>query len=325
MGLVAELPQGGRGGARVSAAYEEGLERARAGDVDGALALFRAAFRQEESGRVHAALGNCYFLQGDLENALENLKRACELEPESAEHRSDLAAVLAARGMHREAVHLYHDAMQADPARGEYPYRLGRLLQELGAVDEAVAAFRAAVERDPFQAEYREALGRALYRVGRPDEAADALRVAGRLGRDGSAFALGVAEFAAGRFAEAVDALADCGTAGAAELRGRALARLGQLAEAVEALGEACRLAPSDPSPLRRLGAAWMQLEQYERAARTFQKLTFLEPDCQQTWYNLGTAFLFAGMPDRAQEALERAPDVPLAAQNLAAARQALA
>ena len=85
----------------------------------------------------------------------------------------------------------------------------------------------------------------------------------------------------------------------------RALAQAGNLREAGEAAVRAAELGPKDAATFDTLGVVLSQANDYERAARMFQRVCELEPARASYRFNHSTALIFAGRLDEAEAELE--------------------
>jgi tetratricopeptide (TPR) repeat protein len=110
----------------------------------------------------------------ELDQAVRDLRRALELDPQLVEARIRLAHVLGDKGRHDEAASLLRPAMVATlPAFLEYygALVLGRVEERLGRLPEARAAFERAGRCFPDAQVPRVAISRLALLEGRPDEA----------------------------------------------------------------------------------------------------------------------------------------------------------
>src|SRR5437899_6284481 len=102
------------------------------------------------------------------------MRRAIELEPEEAERRITVGALLAAEGKMPEAGAMLRRAAELAPNHPLAHWRLGIELETEGKWDEAVAALRRAARLGEPLAPLRvirEDLAQALQKAGKPDEA----------------------------------------------------------------------------------------------------------------------------------------------------------
>ena len=99
---------------------------------------------------------------GRFDEAIEQARKALELDPSLAEAHNNLAAALAARGRVDEAIEHFRRALALDPAYAEAYNNLGAALAGRGLLDAAIAHYRKALEIDPAYAEAQNNLGACL-------------------------------------------------------------------------------------------------------------------------------------------------------------------
>lgn len=121
---------------------EDGVERYRRRDVEGAIDVLRRALDlAPENERVCYHLGLAYADKGAYREALAYYDRAVALDPRDAYARNRLGCVLASLGQTREAFECYRAAVALNP-RYPWPfYNLGLLLKSRGLTAEAAAEF----------------------------------------------------------------------------------------------------------------------------------------------------------------------------------------
>ncbi|MEM9291269.1 MAG: tetratricopeptide repeat protein [Acidobacteriota bacterium] len=206
-----------------------GIALMRRGQLDLAIDNLRNALRlAPESAKSHLALGNALSTQGELEEAQDHYRQALELEPERAEIYNSLAALKWRQGERELALSNFRQALEKDPAYKEAAFNLGVALLESGRPEEALEPLSLAVTLDPLDARAHSRLGFAFARQGQLLEAA-------------------------ARFREAVKL--DPENADAHNNLGKALASLGRLEEAMEQYEAAVALRPGWPQLLTSL--AW--------------------------------------------------------------------
>ena len=86
---------------------------------------------------------------GNWPEAVDNLRRAVEAEPEDADTRVNLGIALQRRGDAPAAVEEYEAALRLDPRHREAHYGLGDLLERGARDEQAIERYRAAVTADP--------------------------------------------------------------------------------------------------------------------------------------------------------------------------------
>jgi Tfp pilus assembly protein PilF len=117
------------------------------------------------------AQGKKAFDGGNVDEAIDNYRKALEIKPDYAEAHDKLGLALAERGQIDEAIAHFRKALEIKPDFTEAHNDLGLALIKCGRVEEAIAQYRRALEIKPDFAEAHINLGSALAARGRADEA----------------------------------------------------------------------------------------------------------------------------------------------------------
>ncbi|MCX7628511.1 MAG: tetratricopeptide repeat protein [Methylophilaceae bacterium] len=123
-----------------------------------------------DDARVWRALGVLRVHQGQLDAAIQALRRAQELDPHSAGTCNDLGEALRLAGNLEEAKMAYERALALEPDHAQALNNLGVLCMQTDA-ERAQACFLAAIRAQPAYAHPYNNLGVLLERQGRQDEA----------------------------------------------------------------------------------------------------------------------------------------------------------
>ena len=118
------------------------------GELEVAEAHYRESLSIEPQPAIHNDLGFVLERLGMPDEAVEEYRRAVELDPESAPAHYNLAAHLTRQGKLAEAEHHLRAALARDPNPKTYA-GLGFVLWKQGRTDEATARLREAIEADP--------------------------------------------------------------------------------------------------------------------------------------------------------------------------------
>src|SRR5579862_4734448 len=131
-------------------------------DWDHAKEAFTAALKiNPDLAAAHLHLG--LTLQAQQQpGALEELEKAAQLAPQSAEIAVQLGTALASGGKDEQAIPVLRHALELDPKSTEATYQLGLALQRSNAHQEALPLLRKAADADPKNAEVLTNLGMAL-------------------------------------------------------------------------------------------------------------------------------------------------------------------
>jgi eukaryotic-like serine/threonine-protein kinase len=115
-----------------------------------ALAAAKQAQQMNDSlPEVHLAMGNAYLVTGKLAEAVEEMKRAVELAPNSDEGYRRLARSYLRSGQQNGAIEAYQKAIQMAPYYWGNYNALGRAYLDLGDYDRALTQFQRVIELAP--------------------------------------------------------------------------------------------------------------------------------------------------------------------------------
>jgi type IV pilus assembly protein PilF len=223
------LAQNGAGG---ESYFNTGLIHLREGRVELAVESFeRAVDADPENPYFRKGLGQAYAANREWKDAIEQFRKALELNPYYTDVRNDLGTALILAGKREEGkkefLSAYADATNPTP---EVSARnLGQAYLEEKNYTEAINWFRAAISRAESYTDPYLGLAQALVATDRLDEAVVLLESGVEKAPEdaGLLLALGQAYFRAGRFAESRERLEDAmkkdpsgrvGEAAAAEL-----------------------------------------------------------------------------------------------------------
>jgi tetratricopeptide (TPR) repeat protein len=227
------------------------------GKYDEAVDQFQQILRTEPDN-VHAfsGLGLILHAQGMLDEAVGSYLQALEIEPDCVEAHSNLGDVLSEQGKPDEAMDHYRTAIRTDPNYARAHCNLGVALCAKGELQEAVRYFRQALMIDPFYAEAHNNLGGVMLAIGQVDRAINHFRQALQTSPEDSKVtrshaaggSLAKLEGRVGRYSHTLRPETDY--ARMHHNLGRALARKGDLVEALKHYRKAAGLRPAWPLPL---------------------------------------------------------------------------
>src|SRR5579885_223254 len=106
-----------------------------------------------EDSDLRVCLGIALYEQGKVDEAVEHLRLACELDSASVSAWFNLGEAIAREAHTHEAVAALQRALELDPSHLPARLSLARVQASLGQVDEAVAGYREVLRRDPDNAE----------------------------------------------------------------------------------------------------------------------------------------------------------------------------
>jgi tetratricopeptide (TPR) repeat protein len=127
------------------------------GKLDEAIELYRKSISVHPTAEAHTFLGWTYSFKGEYQDAIDECKRAIEIDPDFGNPYNDIGAYLIRLGQFRDAIPWLQQACAAKryDAR-HYPfYNLGRVYERIGEVRKAIIEYQHAADYDP---EYTSAL-----------------------------------------------------------------------------------------------------------------------------------------------------------------------
>jgi tetratricopeptide (TPR) repeat protein len=156
-------------------AYNAGAVQLEAGDYAAALQNLReAALLSPDSARAHDLLGVALAAVGRLQPAIEAGEKAIRLDPQLAGAWNNLGTLYSARGDHERALEATRQALRLAPDFAEAHNNLGKVHFDRGKLDEALASFERAMELRPSYLEAMQNRGLVLGELGRFQEATEA-------------------------------------------------------------------------------------------------------------------------------------------------------
>jgi predicted O-linked N-acetylglucosamine transferase (SPINDLY family) len=273
--------------ANVAELLAQAMKQHQAGDVRGAVLLYREIVRSDPAqAQVWYLLGAACQVLGQLDEAETSLQEAVRLQPNHADAHNHLGVTRAQRGRFQDAAMSFRRALLLKPDHADAARNLQAALQRLGGV--------------------------ANLQIGAQQAAAQQAGDLQRLFEEGQAFRQqGQLDRAAARFRQALLLKADV-----AEIHnalGITLALQGKPIEAEASFREALRLDPHHASAHNNLGNVYKDLHKLPEAQACYEQALRLNPNSPQAHCNLGAVLLEQGQPTRAleccREALRLKPD----------------
>jgi len=211
--------------------------------------------------RPHYVWGRLFSEAGRLEEAEEELKKACRLKADSTEAREELAKVLMKQNKTDEAIMVFDEMLMLDPGNHLAWYNKANALAKKGLWKEAADVYNEAVKLRPdfHKGWYNMAL--ALDESGDRQAAIKAYMKTIELRPD---------------FAEAYNNL------------GIALSLEGRREEALDIYEEGIKADPGDYSLFFNMGICLMEEKRYMEAAAAFRNALDLNPEELEIYYYLG-------------------------------------
>lgn len=306
-------------------AYQQGIERLAANDLDGAQAAFRRAL-ELQPGYADAMLGLAEVAsrRNRHDEASRLIRDAAKAEPANAHARASLGRLQAVSKQYGEAEASLKKAIELDPRLIRPKMDLADLYATaLRKPQEALALYKSVLAIDPEHAGASYASGIVLAGLGDPPAAQQALETAHRLEPGNPLPMLALARVAAGRNdldgainwanqalvvqPRLVDAL---------ELRGDLRQRRGESDQALADYAAALKAGPPRVAILLKQGSLLQQLGRNDAAAGAYRAAIKLDPRAAVAYNNLAWMAAESGRDlDQAEgwarKAVELGPNAP--------------
>lgn len=294
---------------------EEGLERHRAGDLDGAVAKYREALERDPDN--HEAIHLMALLEQDrgrLEAALDWADKAVLRRPDMAGFRMTRGILRERRGDRRGALEDLRAAVEANPNLPGANLNLGYLEWRAGNLEAAERALRDALKSEPDDARALTNLGHVLMEQNRTDQAVRTLQDAAELAPRSAPtqLALGLAFLARGSAAFAEQCFDNAHALQPENprpraLKARAMAAQDRVKEARELLESMLTDAPDDVDAMIALGDIELSAGQAGAAVNRYQYALSLDRDRPRLLARLGDAYRRYGDEDAARKCYAQA------------------
>jgi len=251
----------------------------------------------------------------------------------------NVAAGLARKDQHAEAVLAWKKAIELEPEDANAHYHLAVSLQSQGQFEEAIAQYKKSLDIKPDNAAAYDNLGVILEGMGKRDDAADHFarsraaavaewkKTAEFYPEDAKVrFSLAVALDRQGQLDEAITQYQktvdmDPENSAAYTNLGVALARSGKLDEAIACFAKCLALTPGSAWAHGNLGAALLEKGRVDDGIEHCRKALEIDPEYPDAHNTLGTALALTGKLDEAISHLEKAvaakPEAPEYRYNL--------
>ena len=147
--------------------WHQAYELQKNGDYEEAIRLYKESIEVLPTAEAHTFLGWTYSFQGKLEEAIEECRKAIQVDADFGNPYNDIGAYLIQLGKPDEAIPWLEQAIQARRYESYcYPHmNLGRIYERKGQWEKALAEFRMAVECQPGYEEAIHALRRLQARM----------------------------------------------------------------------------------------------------------------------------------------------------------------
>jgi len=137
--------------ARAWEILEEAYRAQMEGDYDHAVGLYQQSLAIYPTAEAHTFLGWTFHFQGKIQEAIDECKRAIEVDPDFGNPYNDIGAYLISLNRLDEAIPWLERALEApryEPRHFPH-YNLGRIYLAKGLLSRATEEFKAALELEP--------------------------------------------------------------------------------------------------------------------------------------------------------------------------------
>jgi tetratricopeptide (TPR) repeat protein len=131
--------------------FLEGYKMQCKGRLEVAIALYRGSLQMHPTAEAHTFLGWTYGMQGKFRQAIDECKRAIEVDPNLGNPYNDIGSYLMQQGHYDEAEQWFKRALGA-PRYECYHYAHGNLAQVLESkfdIESAIDHYRLALKEEP--------------------------------------------------------------------------------------------------------------------------------------------------------------------------------
>jgi Tfp pilus assembly protein PilF len=140
--------------------FQEAFEAQMAGDLERAVELYRGSLELYPTAEAHTFLGWTYHFQGKIEDAIDECKRAIEVDPDFGNPYNDIGVYLIDLNRNEEAIPWLEQAIKAkryEPRHFPY-FNLGRVYLAKGMINRARELFQKSLAIEPRYTLARQAL-----------------------------------------------------------------------------------------------------------------------------------------------------------------------
>lgn len=142
--------------------FQDAYQHQMQGRIEEAVALYKKSIELYPTAEAHTFLGWAYSFKGRYDDAIDECKRAIEIDPDFGNPYNDIGAYLIEKGQLDEAVEWLEKAVQAKRYESYcFPhYNLGRIWEKKGNWWRAYEAYHNSLTSNPEYTLAKKALGR---------------------------------------------------------------------------------------------------------------------------------------------------------------------
>ena len=293
------------------------FENYKKSNFSSAISFFDAAKNYENYSSILFYIGNCYYFNNSLNESVQYLDKAVEINPQFAEAWYNKGIVLFDLDRYEEAVSAYDAATTINPQFAEAWYNKGNALLDLDRYEEAIAAYDNATAINRQHAWAWNNKGVAFSKLGRYEKAVAAYDNATTINpQQVEAWSSkGIDLGKLGRYEEAIVAFDNATKinpkyAEAWFNKGVTFSKLGKYSEAIVSYDNATKINPQYAEAWDCKGIDLGKLGKYEEAIVAFDNATEINPQYAGSWYNKGNALYYLYRYEEAIVAFDNATDI---------------
>eukprot|EP00913_Durusdinium_trenchii_P008889 g8355.t1 len=283
--------------------FQQSVEKHRAGDLRGAVELYRRLLAID-GAHIDAQylLGTALLQLGEFDESIERLQNVIASRPEVADAHNNLGIAYKASGDWEKSARSFEAALRINPEYDQALFNLGTVMMQRNLFADAAKCFRHALRLAPTDQQIRFELAGALKSLGEWAEAEKCYRECRSAGYEQPHRDIHLAFVLARQ--EKLDAAIDMYREILNEQPEFAEVyssisyieeRRGRLDEALAAAQRAIELKPDYPEGQNNLGNALRSQHRLSDACAAFSRALELRPDFALAEFNLGTTHLLAG------------------------------
>lgn len=131
--------------------FQEGYDRQTEGEIEEAIALYQKSIEIYPTPEAYTFLGWAYSFQGRYDEAIEECRRAIDLDPDYGNPYNDIGAYLMEKGKLDDAIPWFEKAIHAKRYEAYcYPhYNLGRVWERKGEWEKARLCYQNSLHANP--------------------------------------------------------------------------------------------------------------------------------------------------------------------------------
>jgi tetratricopeptide (TPR) repeat protein len=264
--------------------------------------LESASRKRMQDAQLHRTLMQVYASIGEERAWLDHLKAALSCDANKADLYYELGMFLIRKEKPTEAVDNLRKAVELEPGLTKARYEYGRLLRSLNNTRQAYDQLAECVKRDSYNADYLIAFSQAAFQIGNKDEAIRTIKLALQR-NDKSVTALSLAGYYYNDARQGDSAKVylkralklDDGCATCHEHLGDALLYEARYAEAAPHLERALALSAYSEAASMKLARAVLFSGYAEKAGELYRKIISMNPQNDEAFYWIVHIYLITG------------------------------